>query len=96
MRAAGARRQACLRPPGAPRAGRGPPPPHGLVQLQQVVGQGDQRPLPLGLGHSAQAQAAKAARFNLAEDRLDDRLAPSVQRLPLRRSQLGLHPSFEG
>ena len=51
------------------------------VQLQQVVRQRDQRPFAPRFVQATQTQRAEAAVFELAVDGLDDRFAPSVQRV---------------
>ena len=62
------------------------------MQLQNVVGKTDQRPLALDFSQAAQEELAKpAGLFDLAEDRLDDRFPCRID-CPARPSlKLALH-----
>ena len=67
------------------------------VQLQQVVHRADQRPLLPHRRPAAPEELAEAAGvFDLAEDRLDDRLPPRVHRAPGQGPQLPGHPFATG
>src|SRR2546428_6593837 len=62
-------------------------------ELEQVVGQADQRPLRSDLGVAAEGEAPKGpALLGLAKDRLDDRLAARVDLPSFGRAQLLAHP----
>ena len=62
------------------------------MQLQNVVGKTDQRPLALNFNQAAQEELAKpAGLFDLAEDRLDDRFPCRIDRPPHPGLKLALH-----
>src|SRR5437870_3888866 len=62
-------------------------------ELEEVVGQTDQRPLGGDFVIAAEGEAPKgAALFRLTKDRLDDRLAARVDPPARRRTQLLAHP----
>ena len=62
------------------------------MQLQNVVGKTDQRPLALNFNQAAQEELAKpAGLFDLAEDRLDDGFPCRIDRPPHPGLKLALH-----
>ena len=62
------------------------------MQLQNVVGKTDQRPLALNFSQAAQEEQAKpAGLFDLAEDRLDDRFACRIDCPPRPGLKLARH-----
>ena len=62
------------------------------MQLQNVVGETDQRPLALDFSQAAQEELAKpAGLFDLAEDRLDDRFPCRIDCPPHLSLKLALH-----
>src|SRR3989442_5483327 len=62
-------------------------------ELEEVVGQTDQRPLGGDFVIAAEGEAPKgAALLRLTKDRLDDRLAAGVDPPARRRTQLLAHP----
>jgi len=64
------------------------------VELQEVVGAADELPLRVGRWlASPHERADPAGVLDLAEDRLDDRLAPLVERASLRVRHLAVHAS---
>src|SRR5665213_3704229 len=70
---------------------------HRFGQLQQVVNGADQAPFALRLLDAAQHELAEpSSLFDLAEDRLNDRLAQPVPAAPTGPSQLGAHRRHPG
>ena len=62
------------------------------MQLQNVVGKTDQRPLALDFSQAAQEELAKpAGLFDLAEDRLDDRFPCRIDCPPHPGLRLAFH-----
>ena len=62
------------------------------MQLQNVVGKTDQRPLALDFSQAAQEELAKpAGLFDLAEDRLHDRFPCRIDCPPRPGLKLALH-----
>src|SRR6266436_4001691 len=62
------------------------------MQLQNVVGKTDQRPLALDFSQAAQEELAKpAGLFDLAEDRLDDGFPCRIDCPPRPGLKLALH-----
>ena len=62
------------------------------MQLQNVVGKTDQRPLALDFSQAAQEELAKpAGLFDLAEDRLDDGFACRIDYSSSLSLKLALH-----
>src|SRR5689334_12235683 len=62
------------------------------MELQDVVGERDQRPLTTDLLQSAQQESSEASRlFDLAEYGLDDRLSPRVDGLACLGGELTGH-----
>ena len=62
------------------------------MQLQNVVGKTDQRPLALDFSQAAQEELAKpAGLFDLAEDRLDDGFPCRIDCPPRFGLKLALH-----
>ena len=62
------------------------------MQLQNVVGETDQRPLALDFSQAAQEKLAKpAGLFDLAEDRLHNRFSCGIDGPPRLGLKLALH-----
>src|SRR5215467_5129060 len=77
-------------------SGRSRPAP-GTEELEQVVGEADEGPLPADLLNTPQPEAAKAPRgFDLAEHRLGNGLAASIDGPPEGGVQLPAHRLAEG
>ena len=65
----------------------------GGPEFQDIVCGTDERPLAVHLPHSAQQELSiAAALFDLAEDRLDDHFAPSVELSAALRAERTAHP----
>lgn len=65
------------------------------MQLEQVVGQGDQGPVAPHLLQAAQQKAAESSIFDLAKGRLDDHLAAGVHLGSLRGREFAPHLRLE-
>src|SRR5277367_2445940 len=66
-------------------------------QLQQVVNRADQAPFALRLLKASQHELPEpSSLLDLAEDRLNDRLAQPIPAAPTGPCQLGLHRGYPG